>query len=81
LFEYDLFGKPVATFPDHARGNKKAPDLFEAGLRWTVMRPTIYARTTPQARGGFLVFVVVFVIIGMARDHMGRQGRRQRRWN
>jgi hypothetical protein len=31
-FEHDLFGKPVPTFPDHAAGNKKAPDLHQAGL-------------------------------------------------
>jgi hypothetical protein len=40
LFEYDLGanatcrreGTPVPTFPDHAAGNKKAPDLFRRGF-------------------------------------------------
>src|SRR3984957_5742570 len=32
LFEHDLFGKPVPTFPDHAGKKKKAPDLFRRGF-------------------------------------------------
>jgi len=43
-----------------------------------------YARATPEAPRGFLVFVAVFLpvflatVVIMARDHMGGQGARQR---
>jgi hypothetical protein len=33
LFEHDLFGKPVSTFPDHARGN---PRSQEASSRFPI---------------------------------------------
>jgi hypothetical protein len=39
-----------------------------------MMRPFNYARTTPEARQGFPVFVVVFADVVMARDHMGKAG-------
>jgi hypothetical protein len=39
-----------------------------------MMRPFNYARTTPEAREGFPVFVVVFADVFMARDHMGKTG-------
>jgi hypothetical protein len=67
-------GKPVPTFPDHAAGNKKAPDLLKGGASVQVMRPFNYARTTPEAREGLPVFVVVFADVIMARDHMGKTG-------
>jgi hypothetical protein len=38
----------------------------------------LYARATPEAQRGFLVFVVVLTVVIMARDHMGEQGARQR---
>jgi hypothetical protein len=38
------------------------------------MRPFNYARTTPEAREGLPVFVVVFAVVIMARDHMGNAG-------
>jgi hypothetical protein len=42
------------------------------------MRPFDYARTTPETREGFPVFVVVLTVIIMARDHRGGAQARQR---
>jgi hypothetical protein len=42
------------------------------------MRPFNYARTTPEARKGFPVFVVVFAVCVIWRDHMGAGRPRQR---
>jgi len=44
--------------------NKKAPDLFRRGSGST-MRQFDYARTTPETREGFPVFVVIFVNVVM----------------
>jgi hypothetical protein len=52
----------------------KKPRTFSGGTSVQMMRPFNYARTTPEAREGFPVFVVVFAVI-MARDHMGKAGR------
>jgi hypothetical protein len=41
------------------------------------MRSFDYARTTPEARKGFPVFVVVFAVVFMAADHRGGVARRQ----
>jgi hypothetical protein len=52
-------------FQDHAQAIEK-PRTFSGGASVQMMRPNFYARTTPKARGGCLVFVVVLkvVIIG-----------------
>jgi hypothetical protein len=42
------------------------------------MRSFDYARTSPKARGGFVVFVVVFAVEIMARTYAGEIDRRQR---
>jgi hypothetical protein len=36
LFEHDLFGKPVATFPDHALANKREAERRQA--HWSILR-------------------------------------------
>jgi hypothetical protein len=36
-----------------------------------MMRSLDYARTAPEAREGFPVFVVVLTVVIMARDHIG----------
>jgi hypothetical protein len=63
-------GKPVPTFPDRASGNKKAPDLHQAGLRFQMMRSSSYARTPPEAPEGFLVVVVRLVAVIMVDELM-----------
>jgi hypothetical protein len=70
-------GKPVPTFPDHAASNKKAPDLFEAGLRFRECDRDLYARGSPEARQGFAVFAVRLVFMIMGRAYAGDFGRRQ----
>jgi hypothetical protein len=42
-----------------------------------MMRSLDYARTAPEAREGFPVFVVVLTVVIMARDHIGGKDRRQ----
>src|SRR6266481_1263379 len=44
-------GKPVPTFPDHAAGNKKAPDLFEARLRLRECDRELRARVSRSPAG------------------------------
>ena len=41
------------------------------------MRPSTYARTPPEAPEGSPVLVVRLVVVGMARELMGRTDRRQ----
>jgi hypothetical protein len=38
------------------------------------MRSFDYARTAPEAREGFPVFVICFAVVIMGRDHMGKAG-------
>jgi len=57
--------------------NKKAPDLHQAGLRFNRCEKFDYARTSPKALGGFVVFVVVFAVEIMARTYAGEICRRQ----
>jgi hypothetical protein len=52
----------------------KKPRTFSGGASVQMMRPFNYARTTPEAREGFPVFVVVFADVIMARDHRGKAG-------
>jgi hypothetical protein len=58
-------------------GNKKAPDLRQAGLRIEMMRSSDYARTPPEAPEVLPVFVVRFALLIIARELMGRSGQRQ----
>ena len=63
-FEHDLRanafrvcreGKPVPTFPDHAAGNKKAPDLFRRGFGSddAIVRLRAHASRGPRGLCGF----------------------------
>src|ERR1043166_4721113 len=71
----------LLTFVLHSRvhaGNKKAPDLFEAGLRVKICDWSDYARTPPEPRQGLVVLVVVFAVSFMARTYAGGNCCRQR---
>jgi hypothetical protein len=57
-------------------GNKKAP-TFSGGASVKVMRSSDYARTAPEAREGFPVFVLRLEFV-MARELMGAAAWRQR---
>jgi hypothetical protein len=48
-------GKPVPTFPDHAAGNKKAPDLFRRGFGSddAFVRLRAHVSRAPRELGGF----------------------------
>jgi hypothetical protein len=53
LFEHDLFGKPVSTFPDHAleeSSNKAAP-------------PGIRTRRQRMEFSRYLAFLVIVVVL------------------
>jgi hypothetical protein len=58
--------KTAAHYSGIMRRQQKKPRTFSGGAFVQMMRPNFYARTTPKARGGCLVFVVVLkvVIIG-----------------
>jgi hypothetical protein len=62
----------------YVSGNKNAPDLHQAGLRFGTAAAGFYARTTPEAPEGFPVLVLVFAAVIMAREHMGGRQSRQR---
>src|SRR5690349_15012995 len=70
-------GKPVPTFRGSSPDNKKAP-VLSGGASVQQMRSFDYARTSPKAREGFVVFLVVFATFVMARTYARRSGRRQR---
>jgi hypothetical protein len=55
LFEHDLVGKPVPTFPDHAR-KKRRRRLFSAGAA-TPVCPTPVSGFYAFMLQGFCVFV------------------------
>jgi len=58
------------TFPDHAAGTKKAPDLSGTELRVELMRSFDYARTPPEAPEGLVVLVARLVVeVIMARTY------------
>src|SRR6185312_11401569 len=56
---------------------EKSPGPSSGGARFGYAAVKFYARTTPEAPEGFLVFVVFFAIV-IAGDHMGGPGPRQR---
>jgi hypothetical protein len=64
-------GKPVPTFPDHARGNKKAPDLVVRGFG-SDDASFDYARTPPEPPEGLVLVVVLVVAKIMAGDLWAR---------
>jgi hypothetical protein len=63
-----FFGKPVPTFPDHAAGNKKAPDLIRYGASDQMMRRSTHARTPPEPPEGLVLVVVLVVADVMGPD-------------
>jgi hypothetical protein len=67
-------GKPL---PNHAAGNKKAPDLFR-GASVQMMRSSAYARTSPGALAGFADFAPRLVFVIVARAYAGDFDWRQR---
>jgi hypothetical protein len=54
-FEHDPVGKPVPTFPDHAAGNKKAPDLLRRGFGSddAIVQLRAHISRAPRGLGGF----------------------------
>jgi hypothetical protein len=56
------------------QATKKPRNLIGRGLRFKIMRSFDYARTAPEARRGFPVFVVAFAVVFMAAEHNGRIG-------
>jgi hypothetical protein len=65
-------------FRDHAPAIEK-PRSFSGGASVQQTRSFDYARTSPKALGGFVVFVVVFAANVMARTYAGEIGPRQRK--
>jgi hypothetical protein len=58
----------------------KKPRSFSGGASVRQVRKFDYARTSPRALGGFVVFVVVFAVDIMARTYAAEFCRRQRGW-
>jgi hypothetical protein len=55
----------------------KKPRTFSGGASVQMMRSLDYARTSPETRQGFPIFVVRFAVVVMARKHIGGPDRRQ----
>jgi hypothetical protein len=68
LFAHGLSGKPVPTFPHHAAGNKKAPDLHQAGASGEMMQFVRLRAHASRGPGGLFGRGGAFG----GRDHGGR---------
>jgi hypothetical protein len=58
LFEHDLLGKPVSTFPDHAPGSENEQTNWADSDKMALYRPTPLAHSM-RMFGAFLIVIAV----------------------
>ena len=71
MFEQDLFGKPVSTFPDHALGNR---NLFQAE-KVVVCGAHVRLKSSAVTVIGLMLMISVLIAIGAL--HTAREPRRR----